>query len=162
LIGSVPSEYDCVVVRETPIKPPVRVRPGALLRAREGVCLGPRADEVLFHRAEVLTEGRVEGGSFFGSTLVTIDLERVDDALRGPSGEGERQRVLEAASGSVRVRLRAMRAACADVARRHPDRGLGTAITETRFRLDGAKLLIDVDLEVPIGVSSQRAHKATT
>jgi hypothetical protein len=137
------------------LKPPVRVRPGALLRVRDGFALGPRAEEELFRVAEVLTEGRLEKGAFFGSTLVTIDLERVAPQLRGAEGEAERRRVFEAAAGSVRVRLRAMRLAFADVAGRHPDKRLGTATTETRFRLEGTLLLLDVDLEVPIDLSSR-------
>lgn len=130
------------------------------MRSREGSALGPRAEEELFRVAEVLSEGRLEGGAFFGSTLVTIDLEKVAPQLRGPDGESERQRLLSAASGSVRVRLRAMRIACADVARRHPDRRLGTATTETRFRLEGSLLLVDVDLEMPVGVSSRAGDSA--
>jgi len=144
-----------------PLKPPVRVRPGALLRARHGDALGPRAEEELFRFAEVLTEGRLEGAAFFGSTLITIDLERVAPQLRGEhEGARERARLLAVASGSVRVRLRAMRLACADVGRRYPDRRLGTATTETRFRLEGTKLLVDVDLEVPVGVSSRLGESA--
>lgn len=143
-----------------PLKPPVRVRPGALLRARHGDALGPRAEEELFRFAEVLTEGRLEGAAFFGSTLITIDLERVAPQLRGDDGARERARLLAVASGSVRVRLRAMRLACADVARRYPDRRLGTATTETRFRLAGTTLLVDVDLEVSVGVSSRLGESA--
>lgn len=139
----------------TLLKPPVRVRPGALLRPREGVALGPRAEEELFRVAEVLTEGRLDQGAFFGSALITIDLEKVAPQLRGEGGEAERRRVFDAASGSVRVRLRAMRLALADVARRHPDKPFGTATTETRFRLEGALLLLDVDLEVPVDLSSR-------
>lgn len=143
----------------TPLKPPVRVRPGVLVRARDGYALGPRAEEELFRFAEVLTEGRLEGDVFFGSALITIELEKVAPHLRGEDGASERQRVADAASGSVRVRLRAMRLACADVARRHPDKRLGTATVESRFRLDGSRLLVDVDLEVPVGVSSRAAQE---
>lgn len=136
------------------------MRPGALLRTRDGYALGPRGEEELFRVAEVMTEGRLDGAAFFGSALVTIDLERVAPHLRGAEAEAERARVLEAAAGSVRVRLRAMRLALADVTRRHPDRPLGTASTETRFRLEGARLLVDVDLEVPVGVSSRAGERA--
>ncbi len=142
------------------MKPPVRVRPGALLRSREGWALGPRAEEELFRVAEVLSEGRLAGRVFFGSTLLTIDLEKVAPQFRGEEGATVRGQLLTAASGSVRVRLRAMRVACADVARRHPDRLLGTASVETRFRLEGSLLLIDVDLEMPIGISSNVGESA--
>jgi hypothetical protein len=135
------------------LKPPARVRPGTLLRARDGCALRARAEEDLFRDAEVLTEGRLGDGGFFGSTLVTIDLERLSPRYSGPMGEAERTRLFDAASGSVRVRLRAMRLACADAVRRHPDRAFGTARVETRMRLDGARLLIDVDLDMPLDTS---------
>lgn len=145
-----------------PLKPPVRVRPGALLRARDGFALGARAEEELFRVAEVLTEGRMtdDGRAFFGSTLVTIDLARVAPLFAGEHAAAQRERLVKAAEGSVRVRLRAMRIACADVARRHPDRRFGTATVETRVRLEGERLLLDVDLEVPIDVPSHATSGA--
>jgi hypothetical protein len=148
------------IVPRGPLKPPVRVRSGAILRARDGYALGPRAEEEVFRLADVMSEGRLDGAAFYGSTLLTIDLERVAPELRGPTGEGERLRLLEAAAGSVRVRLRAMRVAFADVARRYPDRDLGTATVETSMRLEGTRLLIDVDLEVPVSVSSRAGEPA--
>jgi hypothetical protein len=50
--------------------------------------------------------------------------------------------------------LRAMRLARAEAARRVPERVLGTAYVETRVWLTDRHLHIDVDLEVPLGVSS--------
>ncbi len=137
-----------------PLKPPVRVRPGALLRARSGWALGARAVDELYRVAEVLSEGRCEAGTFFGTTLVTIELSR---ALVGLGLEGDEVmlgRVSDAIRGSVRVRLRAMRLAEEDLARRFPDRVIGTARIETRFRVEGTRLLMDLDLEAPIGGSS--------
>jgi hypothetical protein len=128
----------------------VRVRPAALLRRIETTVLGPRAEEELFRVADVLSEGRVSGTSFFGSTLVTIELGRLGLAH-------EAERVLAAVERSVRVRLRAMRLAQADAVRRLPDRRFGTASVETRIRLDGARLLLDVDLELPFELSSADA-----
>lgn len=112
--------------------------------------LGPRAEEELFYVADVLSEGRVSGASFFGSTLVTIDLARLGLAH-------EADRVLGAVERSVRVRLRAMRLAQADAARRLPDRRFGTATVQTRIRLEGARLLLDVDLELPFELPSTGA-----
>jgi hypothetical protein len=129
------------------LKPPVRVRPGALLRRVESHVLGPRAEEELFRVADVLSEGRVHGTSFFGSTLVTIELARLGAAA-------DAAQVFAAAERSVRVRLRAMRLAQADAARRFPDRRFGTAMVETRVRLDGTRILVDVDLELPFELSS--------
>lgn len=137
------------------LKPPTRVRPAALLAARGGLALGPRAEEVLFRGAEVLSEGSVADGSFFGTTLITIDLARVAPELAKPDDDERRRRFLEVLEGSVRIRLHAMRLACRDVARRHPDRALGMANVETRFRLEGNLVFLDVDLEVPVELAAR-------
>lgn len=131
------------------LKPPTRIRPGALLGRIERTVLGPRAEEELFRVAEVLSEGSVSGTSFFGSTLVTIDLARL-----GVTDLARSQALFAAAERSVRVRLRAMRLAQSDAVRRMPDHAFGTAIVSTRARLDGLRLLLDVDLELPFALSS--------
>jgi len=132
------------------LKPPVRIRPGALLATLERhPVLGPRGEEELFRVADVLSEGRVHQDSFFGSTLVTIELARL-----GFTDDEGVARLFHAVERSVRVRLRAMRLAQADVARRFPDRRFGTAVVTTRIRLDGLRLLVDVDLEPPFDLSS--------
>ena len=135
------------------MKPLVRVRPAALMRRRDGWALGARAEEELFRVAEVLTEGREADGAFFGSTLVSVDLSR---ALPGIdlADAAVRERVVRAITGSVRVRLRVMRMAETDMGRRFPGRTIGTARTETRFRVEGTRLFADVDLEAPLGAPS--------
>jgi hypothetical protein len=133
----------------------VRVRPGALLRERSGWALGARAVDELYRVAEVLSEGRREDDVFYGTTLITIELTRALDGLSLETDESLLERVRDAIAGSVRVRLRAMRMAEDEVARRFPDREIGTARTETRFRLEGTRLMVDVDLEAPIGGSSK-------
>lgn len=131
------------------LKPPVRVRPGALLGRVVRTVLGPRAEEELFRVAEILSEGSVSGASYFGSTLITIDLARL-----GVSDQARALEVLAAAERSVRVRLRAMRLAQSDALRRLPDHPVGTAIVTSRVRLEGLQLLVDVDLELPFTLSS--------
>ena len=54
----------------------------------------------------------------------------------------------------MRVRLRALRLARAEAARRVPDRMLGTAYIDTTVRMTERQLHIDVDLEVALSVSS--------
>ncbi len=124
------------------------------MRERSGWALGSRAEEELFRVAEVMSEGRATGGVFYGSTLVSIDLSR---ALAGMDLAGDAlllARVVDAIAGSVRVRIRSMRLAEDDLARRFPDRIVGTARTETRFRTEALTLLVDVDLEASIGAAS--------
>ena len=133
------------------LKPPVRIRPQSLLKRIELNVLGPRAEEELFRLAEVMSEGSVHDSSFFGSTLITIDLERL-----GITSEEACARLFAATERSVRVRLRAMRLAQADATRRLPDKRLGTASVETKMRMEGTRLLIDVDLELPFELRLER------
>lgn len=130
------------------LKPPVAVRPGALLRVRSGEVLAPGAERDLFRIAEVLSEGRADRGAYYGTTLVTFDLSRLDPG-QAPSAA----RLLPPIEGSLRVRLRIARMALEDVGRRHPDASLGTATLETRFRAEGARIYADVEVEVPIATA---------
>ncbi len=57
---------------------------------------------------------------------------------------------VDALDGSVRVHLRAMRLACAQVAHRVPKRSLGRALVQIRVRHEGGSILLDVDLEIPL------------
>ena len=141
------------------LKPLARARRAAALIRHGSVCLTRALEEELFRCAEVLSEGglRALGGqrdSYFGSTMISIDLDRVRPLFRGGLDERTRTLLADAVDGSVRVRLRAMRMARAEAARRVQDRTLGTAYVETRVRLTERHLHIDVDLEVALSVSS--------
>ncbi len=140
------------------IKGPVRARRIRGVRQRRHESLSREAEEALFRVAEVLSEGSVRDGdgAWFGSTMITFDLDRLAELWRSPLDATERERLRDAVEGSVRVRIRAMRLACEEVARRLPDRCLGTAQVETRVHVRGGKLHLDIDLEVPFGVSSGR------
>jgi hypothetical protein len=142
-----------------------RLRPLArALRAptavrRGGPALSRVVEEELFRGAEVLSEGGcrpdpASHDSYFGSTMISVDLERLRPQFRGDFDRQAHVQLAEAIEGSVRVRLRAMRLACAEAARRVAGRELGTAVCEIRVRLTETQLHIDVDLEVPLGVSS--------
>lgn len=137
----------------------VKARRDAAIRTREASWLTPAVEEHLFRGADVLSEGAVRGVSgggrrYFGSTMITFDLAPLARAWRGPFDLSARRRLLSLVEGSVRVRLRAMRLACAEVASRVTYRPLGTPIVETSVRLGENKMFLDVDLEVPVGVCS--------
>ncbi len=136
------------------IKGPVRAVKSPIVRERHHSALDRRTEELLFRHSEVMTEGSVRDGVWYGSTMITFDLDRVAGELRGPLDAAARAALVAAFAGSVRVRIRAMRIARAEVARRCPDQKLGTASVETRVELRNGKLLLDVDLEVPFSVSS--------
>lgn len=135
-----------------------KARRSAAVRSRAGEALSREAEENLFAYADVLTEARVDEGGYAGSTMLTIDLARMAAYVRHLDTEEEREAFLSLASGSVRVRLRAMRFACAEAVRRVPERSLGTFSIETRMRLSGTSLMIDVDVEAPFAEIGRERH----
>ncbi len=143
------ARYDRAVLPAPRLKPPMPVRPRALVARRARAVLAPLADDALFVFAEVLGEGRASGSTYFGTTLITIDLARL-----GVRTSEDARDVLEAAERSVRVRLRAMRLGLSDALRRIPRPPRGAARISTSIRLDGGRLLLDVDLELPIELPS--------
>ncbi len=142
-----------------PLKPPARAGlPRALLRRGERMVLSATAIEELFRSAEVLAEGRLSGDParevWYGSILITFQLDRLSERCRGLDDPAQLDALVDAITGSVRVRIRAHRMACGEVYARYPDRQVGTASVESRFRREGWRLLLDVDLEAPVGVAS--------
>ncbi len=142
------------MVPKRQIKGPARARKSPALRERRYVALDRQTEELLFSELEVLSEGSVRDGVFFGSTMISIDLTRVEAHLRRPLGIEGRAALLQTLDGSVRVRIRAMRIAVEEVTRRHPAETLGTAQVETHIQISGDQLHLDIDVEVPFGVSS--------
>jgi hypothetical protein len=135
-----------------------RAQRDAYVSGHEARFLSRGAEEALFRNMSVLSEGgeRTTAGerSYFGSTMITFDLAGLRKHWRGHFGPEQYPELLRLVSGSVRVRARVHRLACAEVARRVTDRPLGTAMIETLVRVSGDTLQMDVDLEVPIGVCS--------
>jgi hypothetical protein len=143
----------------SPIKGIAKARRDAFVATRSIEYLSRGAEEALFQVAEVLSEGSERCATsgqrhYFGSTMITFDLAELSKSWRGPLGALERQALLRLVAGSVRVRLRATRIACAEAQRRVTERPLGSSIVETTVRLSGNTLQMDVDLEVLVGVSS--------
>lgn len=139
------------------LKPPARALASRGFHRRMGLSLTRELEEALFRHADVLSEGYSRrsgsGRVYFGSTMITIALARLAPYFRGELDAAARDDLLHAVDGSVRIRLRAMRLGCAEVARRVQSR-LGTAQVETRMRVTEDQLHIDVDLEVPVSLSS--------
>lgn len=117
------------------------------------------AVEALFARAEILAEGDLTRERWYGSVMVTFDLDWVRERCHGLDDPDEMDRFVEAVAGSVRVRVRAHRMACAEVYRRYPDRVVDTAQIDSRFSREGPRLLLDIDVEVP--VASRLAEEGT-
>jgi len=140
------------------------LRGPGLMKARRGAylrrgALTREAEELLFALAERMSEGEVRqtrsGRAYFGSTMLTIHAADLAPRWRG---ELDLKTLCTAIAGSVRVRLRAMRVACADASHRAPSEELGTAIVETRISLVDDRLHIDVDVEVPLDLARVAGH----
>jgi len=140
------------------MKPLARAIRNRVLSRHATDVLGRELEQEIFIKAKVLSEGSCRAApeghdSYFGSTMISVPLHNLAQVTRGDLDQNARNQLERAVGGSVRVRLRAMRIARAEVARRVPHRVLGTAQVETRVRLTRDQLFIDVDLEVPLGVS---------
>lgn len=126
-----------------------KARRGTLARTRGGEALTREAEEALFALAERMTEGALDTSTdaWFGTTMFTVELSALRAALR----EGfDPHRLKALVDGSVRVRIRALRLACADVAHRHPERCFGRAESETQVRVERGALHVDLDLRWPL------------
>lgn len=150
-------------MRSRKLKPLARALRAPTIVRHRGVAISRPLEEQMFRDAEVLSEGelrRLDGcDSYFGSTMIAFDLGRVEASIVGRLDARAREELLNALDGSVRMRIRAMRLACAEVSRRVPDRPLGTAQVETRTRLTSTHLHMDIDVEVPVGVSSRARRR---
>jgi hypothetical protein len=141
------------------IKGLARARRNAFIASHPARFLSRGAEEALFAKTDVLTEGSLERSAngdmrYFGSTMITFDLGQLAEHWRGPFGPEQQAELLRLVEGSVRMRIRATRMACAEVARRVTERPLGMAVVETSVRLAGNTLQMDVDLELAVGVCS--------
>ena len=147
---------------ERRIKGLVRAEGGArLIRRGDHRILSREAEEHLFRLAEVLSEGGLREGeeAYYGSTMLTVDLDRLARYWRGALDDATAMAIAAAVEGSVRVHLRATRLAVAEAFRRVPASRNGTPLVETRVGLAGRHLHLDVDLEIPFGVASRLLHR---
>jgi hypothetical protein len=111
---------------------------------------GP-AVEILLDRARLLSEGArsrspTAGQAFFGSIMLTIDLALVAEAVCERCDEATAARLADMMSSDARV-LRRVR----QMAEREASRLAGGPITihtgDVRFRADGARVFVDIDVE---------------
>jgi hypothetical protein len=135
-------------------KPMARAVRIALFQREIRVRLSPAALDLLFARADVISEGQraMRGGrdSYFGSTMLTVDLPSLSALLSDACDAGTARRLaaLLESDGEVarRVQVLAERET-ARVAGAQP-RQVGTHVT---IRSQGAKVFIDVDVEAVFG-----------
>jgi hypothetical protein len=142
------------------LKPLAKASRHAVLLRRTAIQVTRALEEALFREADVLSEGSLRPAgpgqaTYFGSTMIRVKIAALLADARPCADSAELTALAWAIEGSVRIRLRAMRLARAEAARRMHRSVLGTALCEIRVSLMPDQLHIDVDLEVPVRVSSR-------
>jgi hypothetical protein len=113
--------------------------------------LSASAVEILFQRAQVLSEGRrsaspTAADAYFGSTMITIDLRELADLVREPADGATAEKLALLVQEDARAQKRVRQIAAAEAERL----GGGSArAVEIRVRTEGATLYIDADVEGP-------------
>lgn len=148
---------------ELPRKPMARVTRVTLFEREVKEQLSTAAIDILLGAAEILSEGRIApanpavGGkagrcAFFGSTMLTILLSRLDASVRERCDEEAARRtarlIVSDARIGQRVRAIAEREACRVSGRRLP-----SVVSEVRVRAEGTRVFVDVDVEAELGPS---------
>jgi hypothetical protein len=147
-------------VPTTNLKPLAKATRNVALVARTAFQITRSLEETLFSEADVLSEGSMRASApghaiYFGSTMIRVRIAALLSRAKPLASDAERAALTRAIDGSARIRLRAMRLARAEAARKLQSNEMGTAQCEIRVRDTGDELHIDVDLEVPVRVSSR-------
>jgi hypothetical protein len=127
-------------------KPMRRARRVSLFEREIRVRLSPAAIEILFGTAAVLSEGLVEGNRYYGSTMITIDLARVDGHVSEACDVTTARDVEALLADDPRVHEQARRAGAVE-ATRLAGRALQPPQIDLRVHRNGRHFHIDMDVE---------------
>lgn len=108
--------------------------------------LSAAAIDILFDAAHVLSEGEQLGGSWSGSTMITIDLTSAAEVVREDCDAGTARRVAALLAEDPRAKVRARELAAAEAADRAGSR-LARVDIDMRVRASGARVHVDLDVE---------------
>jgi hypothetical protein len=112
--------------------------------------LSPTALGLVLAQAEIFVEGGAArgtsaGGVFLGSAMLTIDLPSLQGRLRAPLDEETAQRLTAALADDAEARAQ-VSARVLEVARARLS-AAALRVGELRVRAEGARVLVDVELE---------------
>jgi len=111
--------------------------------------LSSSAIDILFDTASVLSEGQVDEGGYYGSTMITVDVGRVGSLVSDSCDAATARRVADLMTGDDRVVAAARRVAVAEGV----TRARGTLVDpqiDVRVRAAGAHVHLDVDVEADV------------
>lgn len=132
-------------------KPMARVQRVTLFEREVRHKLSAAAIEILLERAHVLSEGQRSASAtakarWFGSTMITVDVAALGDAVREPCDAAAAGRVAALVAADARVIKRVQR-----LAGREADRLAGATVRvragDVRVRVQGTLVHLDVDVE---------------
>jgi hypothetical protein len=134
----------------TALRPLARVQRIALFEREVRERLSRAATDLLFERAEVMSEGQQtsRGGqpAYFGSTMLTINLETLAPQLREVCDAGTARRLATLLRDDASVAAR-----CRSIATKEATRIAGGRLravaTEVKVSARGARVFIDIDVE---------------
>ncbi len=139
-------------------KPMARVQRIPLFRREIHEHLNVAAFELLLAGARILSEGELTyqkdvGPMYYGSTMVTLDLERSAAYLRGQLDASMAEKLLALCSSHEQVRERLLEVARRE-ASRLAGRDLGNWDIELKARRKGASVLVSLDVEAKAAQTS--------
>ncbi len=127
-------------------KPMAGARRVSLFEREIRIKLSGPAIEILFDLAAVISEGQLEQGGYFGSTMITIDLSRATGVVRDSCDARTARRVADLLTSDSRVRARAKRVAVAEAEARAGCK-LRSPQVDMSVRSTGSQVHIDIDVE---------------
>ena len=127
-------------------KPMLAIRRVSLFQREVRVGLSSAAVELLFRDAAVLTEGQLDGEAFYGSTMVTIDLDRRASAVSDTCDASTAQSLCALLATDSRIRERAW-ALAAKEAERLAGCPLASVQIDMQVRHSAAQIQLDIDIE---------------
>ncbi len=126
-------------------KPMARATRVSLFEREVRVRLAPAGLDILFDAAKVLTEGQTDGGRYFGSTMLTVDLGAVAPRVADECDAACARRVAELAAADDRVRERARRLAVTFATERGGP--LDAPAVDLHVHREGRIVHLDLDVE---------------
>lgn len=111
--------------------------------------LSSAAIEMVLERAQVLSEGQLEERRYFGSTMLSLDLRRLEAEVSDPISADTTRRLGDLAGADPGLLERCRSLALAE-AQRLAGRALESCQIDARVRSRGVHLHIDLDVEATI------------
>lgn len=123
----------------------------SLFEREVSVRLAPAAVELIHGAARMLSEGGLEGETYTGSTMMTVDLKRAADRISDPPDATTAMRVAVLYASDERARSQARRVAVTE-ARRLAGCDLTAPLVDVESRARGTEVHLSLDVEARRGI----------